>query len=211
MVVTKIEPQKKNKNRSSVYIDDSFAFGIDNFDLLKLKIKVGSELDKERLEFIHQTVLLSAAKNYGMKLTSVRSYTKAGILRKMLEKGFDEREIKQTIIFLQEYKLLDDEEYAKRFINDFINIKGYGKFRIKNELREKGIDKETADRILSEYDFNDIEEEKILPLAQKKLGGDFSIQNIAKTKRYLASRGFGFDAIDSVIRKIAGGEEWSEC
>ncbi|MBQ4516228.1 MAG: regulatory protein RecX [Clostridia bacterium] len=211
MVVTKIEPQKKDKNRSSVYIDDSFAFGIDNFDLLKLKIKVGIELDSERLEFIHQTVLLSAAKNYGMKLTSARSYTKAALLRKMFEKGFDEREINQTIAFLEEYKLLDDEEYARRFVNDCINIKGYGKFRIKNDLREKGIDKDTADKILSEYDFNEIEEEKILPLAQKKLGGDFTIQNIAKTKRYLASRGFGFDAIDSAIRKIAGGEEWSEC
>ena len=63
MVVTKIETQKRNKNRSSVYIDDIFAFGIDNFDLLKLKIKVGTELDSERLEFIRQTVLLSAAKN----------------------------------------------------------------------------------------------------------------------------------------------------
>lgn len=211
MEVTKIEPQKRNKNRSSVYLDGSFAFGIDNFDLLKLKIAVGTQIDTQRLEFIRETVLLSAAKNYGMKLAAARSYTKAGLSRKMTEKGFDEREIEQTVSFLEEYKLLDDEEYARRFVNDCINIKGFGQFRIKNELKEKGIDRETADRILSEYDFNEIEEEKILPLAQKKLGGDFTIQNIAKTKRYLASRGFSFDAIDSAIRKIADEEEWSEC
>lgn len=213
MKITKIEPQKRNKNRSSVYLDGSFAFGIDDFDLFRLKLCEGMEIEAERLDFIRETVLLSAAKNYGMKLTAARSYTKAGLLRKMKEKGFDEREIDLTIAFLEEYRLIDDDEYARRFVNDCIHLKGYGKFRIQNALREKGIGRETSERILAEYDFNVLEEETILPLARKKLGGDFTIENITKTKRYLAARGFRFDAIDSAVRKIAGSdeEEWSEC
>ena len=65
---------------------------------------------------------------------------------------------------------------------------------------------------MAEYNFDELEEETILPLARKKLGGDFTYPNIAKTKRYLAARGFRFDAIDSAVRKITGqdGEEWDE-
>ena len=210
MIITKIEPQKKNKNRSSVYLDDSFAFGIDNFDLMKLKLKAGMEIDAQELSYIRETTLFTETKNYGMKLTGSRSYTESGLCRKMREKGYGDKEIEKTIEFLKEYRLIDDEDYARRFVNDAINIKGYGKYRIKNELLVKGIDKDLAEKILSEYDFNEIEEEKILPLAAKKLGGNFSIENIAKTKRYLASRGFGFSAIDSAVRKITGGEDWCE-
>ena len=109
MKITKIEQQKRNKNRSSVYIDDAFAFGIDDFDLFRLKLCEGMELDAERLADIRETVLLTSAKNYGMRLTAARSYTKAGLVRKMREKEFDEWAIEQTTAFLEEYRLLDDE------------------------------------------------------------------------------------------------------
>lgn len=212
MRITKIEPQKRQKNRSSVYLDDVFAFGIDDFDLLRLKLSVGLDISEERLSEIRETVLLSSAKNYGMKLCAARSYTKAGLKRKMTEKGFGEWEIGLTISFLEEYRLLDDEEYARRFVSDAVHLKGYGKFRILNDLKEKGIEKDTIEKILGEFDFGELEEETLLVLAKKKLAGDFSFENKMKTKRYLAARGFGFDAIDRAVYKVAGGgEEWSEC
>ncbi len=213
MRITKIEPQKRQKNRSSVYLDDSFAFGIDDFDLFKLKLSVGQDISEECLTGIRETVLVSSAKNYGMKLCAARSYTKAGLKRKMTEKGFGEWEIELTLSFLEEYRLLDDEEYVRRFVNDAVCLKGYGKFRIQNDLREKGIPKDVMEKVLAEFDFGRLEEEMILPLAQKKLGDDYSIRNIMKTKRYLASRGFGFEAIDRALKQIARDSEevWDEC
>lgn len=211
MKITKIEKQKRNKSRNSVYLDGVFAFGIDDFDLYRLKLCEGMELDAERVAFIRETVLLTSAKNYGMRLAAARSYTKAGLVRKMREKEFDEWAIEQTVSFLEEYRLLDDEEYTRRFIHDSIYIKGHGKYRIQSALYEKGIAKELTERILTEFRFDEIEEEMLLPLAKKKLGGDFSYQNMMKTKRYLAARGFGFDVIDSAVKKIAdgSGEEWT--
>lgn len=212
MKITKIERQKRNQNRSSVYLDDAFAFGIDEFDLYRLKLCEGMELSEADVKEIRETVLLTSGKNYGMKLTAARSYTTAGLIRKMREKEFDEWVIDQTVAFLREYRLLDDEEYAKRFVHDEIYLKGHGKYRIQNALREKGIDKETAERVLEQFDFSEAEESVLLPLAEKKLKGDFSYENIAKTKRYLAARGYSFDSIDSAVGKIVGRseEEWDE-
>ena len=44
MKITKIEQQKKNKSRMSVFIDGEFSFGTDNFTLLSLHLKEGEEI-----------------------------------------------------------------------------------------------------------------------------------------------------------------------
>ena len=50
--ITKIEVQKKNKHRYSVYINDSFEFGINEEVLLKYGLEVGSEIDEYFIENI---------------------------------------------------------------------------------------------------------------------------------------------------------------
>ena len=42
---------------------------------------------------------------------------------------------------------------------------------------------------------------------QKKLGGDFDMKNVMRTKRYFAARGYSFDDIDSTLRKLKAESE----
>lgn len=44
MTVTRIEQQKKNKSRYSVYIDGEFAFGLIMEDILYFKLKESEEI-----------------------------------------------------------------------------------------------------------------------------------------------------------------------
>ncbi len=48
MIITKVEIQKKDENRSNVYIDDKFAFGISNVDVLFYKLKENTEISEEK-------------------------------------------------------------------------------------------------------------------------------------------------------------------
>ena len=45
MVVTSIEPQKKNPERYNVFIDGNFAFGLIMEDILYFKIKEDNEIN----------------------------------------------------------------------------------------------------------------------------------------------------------------------
>ena len=202
MIITKIEKQKKNKNRSSIYIDDRFSFGIDDFDLFKLKLKVGDEITEKRLSEIKETVLLTSAKEYAVSIVSRFTYTKKAITEKLKNKDYDNETINKTLLFLEEYKLIDDYDYAKRYISDALNIKHFGIKKIKYELMQKGISSDIVDSAISEFDAECIEEESILPLAKKRLGGNFEYKNIMKVKRYLVSKGFSFDLIDKTISLI---------
>ena len=99
MKITKIEPQKKNKNRMSVFIDGAFSFGIDAFNLYALKLAENDELDSKRLAEIKNTVLLESTKTYAVNLISRKSYTEQAIRKKLTDHVGDTETIENTISF----------------------------------------------------------------------------------------------------------------
>ena len=52
MIITKIELQKKNKDRASIYIDEKFAFGVHINIVYDLHLKKGMEMTDELREEI---------------------------------------------------------------------------------------------------------------------------------------------------------------
>ena len=63
LIITKIEKQKNNNKRYSIFIDNEFAFGIDEIDLLYYKLKENEPLDEERYNYIANKLLLKRAKD----------------------------------------------------------------------------------------------------------------------------------------------------
>ncbi len=213
MKITKIEPQKKLKGRSNVYLDDVFAFGLSDFDLHRLHLKVGMELSDAALSSIRQDVLLAEAKQHALHLLDRHSYTEKAIARKIDERYGDAEITAEVIAFLKGYRYIDDESYARRYIEAALQSGKSGLFKIKYDLCGKGIDKNLVEQIAAEFseDSNLInEQESVSKLLEKKLRGDFSFPNKMKAKRYLLSRGFSSEVIDSALSKLQdeGEEEW---
>ncbi|MBO5930079.1 MAG: RecX family transcriptional regulator [Clostridia bacterium] len=202
MKITKIEPQKKNKNRMSVFIDGVFSFGIDAFSLYSLKLAENDELDSARLAEIKNTVLLEQAKTYAAKLISARSYTERAIRKKLSDHIGDSETVEKTIGFLKEYRMIDDRDYARRFAADCMHLRKLGSRQIKYKLMEKGICASLAEQTIEELGCQEKEAETLLTLMEKKLGGDFDTKNILKARRYFAYRGYSFDDIDTAIQKL---------
>ncbi len=207
MKITKIEPQKKNKKRHSVFIDGEFSFGVDNFTLLSLHLNEGDEISEGKLAVIKNTAVFEDAKNYAANLVSSRSYTEKAMREKLISHIGDSEIVDKTISFLKEYKLIDDYDYAIRYAHDLVHLKKLGMSSVKWKLKEKGICPSTIEKVLSELDFSEEMEENLKTLAEKKLGTNFDIKNIIKVKRYLATRGYSFDDINRVFSKIKAGDE----
>ena len=186
----------------SVFLDGAFAFGIDAFTLFSLHLAENDEMTEERLSVIKQTVLFEDAKNKAAKLLSSRSYTTRDMKKKLLEYTGDETVAEKTLAFLKEYRLIDDKDYARRYASDCLRIKKLGKRSIRIKLIEKGISATLADETIEALDCAEEEKENLEKILLKKLGGNFEFQNLMKAKRYAASRGYGFDEIDSAIRTI---------
>ena len=72
------------------------------------------------------------------------------------------------------------------------------------ELLNRGISREYAEAAISEL--SDDEEDMLLPLVERKLGGNFEKKNIDRAIRYFIYRGYDFDDIKRCIEKITSTE-----
>lgn len=144
-------------------------------------------------------------KEKALRLLEFRSHSEKELSDKLKRAGAKDDDIERVLSFCREYKFVNDAEYAKRKARDLQNLKKFGKRRIYQELRVKGISDEDIEEALAELEF--MEEEDILyPLVEKKLKGDFEQKNIDKCIRYFIYRGYDLGDIKSCIERIKANE-----
>jgi regulatory protein len=199
MKITKIEKQQKNEKRFSIFIDDVFAFGIEDIDIINYKLKVGDELTKSKYEDIYNNALVQKAKNRAYYFISYKSRTKKEIIDK-LEKDYTQDVVQEVIKILERYKYIDDFEYAKLYIKEKTNLKGYGKTRLKYELKAKGVLDETIDKVLDEYELDEVT--IAIKLINKKTKGNKNLEFKGKKRLFdfLYRRGFDYQTINEAYK-----------
>ncbi|GAL56449.1 recombination regulator RecX [Pseudescherichia vulneris] len=100
-----------------------------------------------------------------------------------------EDDINNVVNWCYENRYLDDARFARQFIASR-SRKGYGPARIRQELTQKGIDRETAEEAMRESDIDWIEIAR--EQAQRKYGDPLPAVFAEKVKvqRFLLYRGF---------------------
>lgn len=116
-------------------------------------------------------------------------------------------EIIDTVIpILNEKKYLNDEDYARRYLNDAMNIKKYGKIKIVYMLRSKGIKNDIIEKIMRDYDY-ELEYLNAEDLLSKKLDAEEKdSKKINSAKKYLQGRGFEFEIINFAVDEFLRGD-----
>lgn len=203
MKITKIEIQKKNKNRVNLYLDEEFFCGLSLETVLKNHLKEGIEVEEDKIKFLvfetEKEMALSKAVGYISKCQK----TKKEVYKYLIQKGYDEEIINYVISKLEEYNFVDDTLYAKNYIK-FKN-KNSGSRKIEMELKQKGINEEVAKESLEKYS-ND--REYVLMVATKYMKNkEKDLKNKQKAYRHLASRGFISEDIIFALNQIFGNNE----
>ncbi len=140
------------------------------------------------------------AKDKALRLLEFRSHSERELCDKLKRAGAREEDIEEILDFCRNYGFVDDRKFAANKARDLKNLKKYGKRRIKAELYSKGIDGEYIEEALCFLE--DDEEDMLLPLVQKKLGGNFEKKNVDKCIRYFLYRGYNFGDIKNCIENI---------
>ncbi|MBR5316200.1 MAG: regulatory protein RecX [Firmicutes bacterium] len=151
------------------------------------------------------------------KFLAYRSHTTWEMRKHLLEKEYDEDQVSQVLADFMEYGYLDDERYAKEYM-EYAFGKNKGKNRVFQELKEKGIDRdviqfayedledqfdekqlarEEAFRVLRTADIY-AEDGQICEEDRQKIDEKL----VAKVARRLQSKGYGSDTIYGVIGEL---------
>lgn len=202
MKITKIEKQKNNLKRYSVFIDDEFAFGIDEVDLLYYKLSENTQIDETKYNFILENVIYNKAKNKAIKYISYQPRTEKEVTEKLKECEYSNDIIFRVIETMKKYNYINDKAYAKNFLTSKLNLKGYGIFKISFDLKQKGISDDIINDIIENTELN--ENKRALEVLEKKLRGKKISDYKEKQKLYnfLLRRGFSYDVIKEAINNF---------
>lgn len=144
----------------------------------------------------------SEAKEKALRFLEFRSHSEKELRDKLIRAGAKDEDLPEIFEFLREYSLVNDSEYAKKLARDLQNLNKYGKRRIREELKFRGIYGDDLENAILELEDN--EEDQLLPLMERKLSGNFEKKNIDRAIRYFAYRGYGYDDIKFAIERIKG-------
>lgn len=210
--ITKIEVQKRNKNRVSVFLNHEYTFSCSSELVYSYKLKVGNKVDLEYLKDLAQEDNFLCCKNDAMRVIEKSYKTEKEMYDKLINKGYDESVVKKTIEFLKSYSFVDDLKYTELYIKE--KIRSQGKNKIKYSLLKKGIDEKLVKEKLSQVD-SDIEYSVAETLAIKKY------ELIKKTEKdcrkqykklgdYLIRNGYDTEVVSSIVKKTVVNDNSNE-
>ena len=148
--------------------------------------------------------VLQKAKNYAFLLLKVRQRSEKEIQGRLKRKKFDDDIIREVLSFLKEKAFINDTDFTKSWIESRLQ-KRLGLRRIEQELKVKGIERQTIERELREAKKGYVESEIVLRIARDRLGRLKDIEPQKAKRRifsYLARRGFSPEIIFDVINNL---------
>lgn len=128
----------------------------------------------------------------------------ADIETKLSRYDLTEEERTHILQHLVEEKYVDDGRYAEAFVRDKYRFNKWGRFKIAQGLRMKGIDNETikaAMEAIDEEEYMDILR-SLIKAKRKSTKGKSNYEITGKLIRFATGRGFEFEAIRECLNVL---------
>lgn len=213
MKITAIGAQVRNPDRVNVSVDGKFRFSLDIFQLTELGVKVGKEFSEEEL------TALEGESSYGKLYTKALEYSmlrphssremRDYLWRKTRETKYKSRsgELKTrpgvaqeiaTRVYdrLVEKGYIDDEKFARWWVENRNLRKGTSRRKLQAELQAKGVASALIAAMLEDSHRND--EDELAKIIAKKRA---KYPDEQKLIAYLARQGFRYDDIKSALQE----------
>ena len=136
-----------------------------------------------------------------LALLEFRDRTERELRQKLKEREYSAEEINETVLFLKEYRYLDDEAYVDRYIRSCAARKS--RRQIRADLERKGVSREIIDLQLQEKTVD--EDSQIRKLLQKKgyvPGKRLEPTEYRRIMGALGRRGFSGEAIRKAMESM---------
>lgn len=198
--ITAIKAQRKNKERVSIFLDGEYAFGLTR--LVAGWLQVGQMLSEEKINALKRDDEREMAYLRALNYLSYRPRAKEEIRQNLRKHEIDEDVIETTITRLEKSNFVNDDEFAKLWIENRNEFRPRGRRALAIELRQKGITNEVIDRSLDEL----VDEESLVYRAGIKKArklARYEWQDFRKKlAAFLARRGFSYSVISPLLPKL---------
>lgn len=203
-VISKIGRQKNNPERYNIYLNDTYAFAVDESTLIRFGLTKGKVLEQFDIDEITYEDEIAKAFNRALNFLSFQMRSEYEVKKKLLDAGFGESVILEAIKKLENLGFLNDETYSKALMETRKKTAKKGPRAIKQDLIKKGIDKETQAKVLDQFTIED--QRKIaMELAQRCVRTNQNktpMQLKQKIQDLLLRKGYSYAVITEILDEI---------
>ncbi len=199
-----ISIKRKGQKRSKrlLIFDDQSVFGISEDVFVSTGLEVGSKVDEKYLLELEQKENDHQAFHAAVSLLNYRMRSKAELRKRLAEKGYEPGTIDRVIQKLEGKKILNDELFAKAFINDKIHFRFLGPVALRRELIPHRLDSELVEKLIQQA-YDEISEEELVErlMAKRNIrpGQKLTQKERNRLLAYLQRRGHRWDVIRTVL------------
>ncbi len=204
--ITDIRTERIKRRRGRViYFDDESTLTITEETYLRIGLAVGQSIDTVQLHDIELTDGTTRAREQALCLINYRMRTRKELEQRLRQKEWSSEIITQVVNRLEESGIVDDKRFAHMWVDERLRLKPVGLNRLRQELRRKGIDPDTAESALKEYDDRDEEVSRAYDLLHRRSNQYAALEPTVAHRRmsgFLARRGFDHGIIYNVVHRI---------
>jgi len=199
MRITAIKQQEKLKGRYSIFVDEKYAFSLSDTALLDTKLFVGQDLSEKELKEYKE--LSADDKIYGLVLRylAIRPRSKWEIETYLARKHSPPPLQEKILNKLSINGLIDDEAFARAWVDNRRLLKPISKRRLQLELKQKHVSNEIIGQVLAEDETDERSILKELVIRKRKQS---KYQDNDKLMAYLSRQGFGYGDIKDTLTEI---------
>ena len=174
-------------------------------------IKSGSEVTPEQLEELLTESARRKMMNKALDLLSMRDYSRRELSDKLVTKAWEKKEQKDMDLGslkqqasdicdrLEELGLLNEERFARSYVDELIRRKHLSKSGLKTALIQKGVQRDIIETVLEEVDVDPVEQIREL-LATKFKNRDLSDEKQkTRTVNALLRLGYRYNEIHAAM------------
>ena len=198
--ITAIEPQQKNPQRVNIYLDGQFAFGL--AIIVAAWLKVGQDLDEEKIASLKTADDGEITYQKALHFLSYRPRASAEVYKNLLKRGISESLVDETVKRLQDAGLVNDETFARAWVENRNSFHPRGKVALQMELRRKGLSEEIVQSVLgTQVSDETLAFEAARKYARRLTGLDWQ-KFRQKLGSFLIRRGFSYTTLAPVVSEV---------
>jgi regulatory protein len=198
-VITALEVQKRNHERVNVFLDGEYSFSIALIEAARLR--KGQTLTEAEITALRGEDAVHKAVDSAVRLLTYRPRSIAEIRRNLNEKLIDESVIEAALHRLSDLGYLDDEAFARFWVENRTAFKPLGPTALRYELRQKGVAEAIIQDVLESQDVTEAARQAAAGHVRRLRGMD---QRTFRQKlgSFLQRRGFSYEVINGVVSEL---------
>ncbi|MCP2045698.1 regulatory protein RecX [Pontibacter sp. HSC-36F09] len=157
------------------------------------------ERQKKQKTYTPKEALIKAA-----AYCAYQERTQQEVRTKLYTYGLEPDDVEEIIVRLGQEKMLDEERYAQSYVRGKYGLKKWGRRKITQGLKAKGISDYCIKQGLKEIDY-DVYEQNLQQLLEKKNATEKEKNPFARRQKltyYLVSKGYESDLVQDALKKL---------